>query len=241
MNFSLCYDLNLSPTPLTSDPDQTDAGVGTKSTNLHHGNNRHGSSSGRLNKRPSFLSILTGSHWNTAICEGGCGYIHQHITYYTPSHKHTVSPPPASRVPPFKRYKSHSESHSPSLHSSHLQLRASKSVDSTRISLGHDEVDLPEAANNDDVIARSEEDIEAGRSTTVQLTVCLTGHMTHTLYHTTIQWLQVNVVLSKLPEFDESSFVQKKYNRLSWYLLTVIIFYGIPAFQLVLTYQQVCQ
>ena len=43
-----------------------------------------------------------------------------------------------------------------------------------------------------------------------------------------------------LPEFDETSQIQKKYNLLSWYLVAAIIFYAIPAYQLVITYQQVC-
>ena len=50
---------------------------------------------------------------------------------------------------------------------------------------------------------------------------------------------QVNLCMNELPEFDETAKVQKKYNLLSWYLVAVIIFYAIPAYQLVITYQQV--
>ncbi len=42
-----------------------------------------------------------------------------------------------------------------------------------------------------------------------------------------------------LGEFDETGHIQKKYNLLSWYLIAAIIFYAIPAYQLVTTYQQV--
>jgi len=45
--------------------------------------------------------------------------------------------------------------------------------------------------------------------------------------------------MCELGEFDETSRVQKKYNLLSWYLVAAIIFYAIPAYQLVTTYQQV--
>lgn len=51
--------------------------------------------------------------------------------------------------------------------------------------------------------------------------------------------LQADLQLCDLPEFDETSKVQKQYNRLSWYLIAIIVFYAIPAYQLVLTYQQV--
>ena len=51
--------------------------------------------------------------------------------------------------------------------------------------------------------------------------------------------VQVNVCMNELPEFDETPKVQKKYNLLSWYLVAVIVFYAIPAYQLVITYQQV--
>ena len=47
------------------------------------------------------------------------------------------------------------------------------------------------------------------------------------------------MTLCELPEFDETERVQKQYNLLSWYLIAVIIFYAIPAYQLVITYQQV--
>ena len=45
--------------------------------------------------------------------------------------------------------------------------------------------------------------------------------------------------MCELGEFDETSKIQKKYNLLSWYLMAAIIFYAIPAYQLVTTYQQV--
>lgn len=44
--------------------------------------------------------------------------------------------------------------------------------------------------------------------------------------------------MCELSEFDETGNVQKPYNLLSWYLVAVIIFYAIPAYQLVITYQQ---
>lgn len=46
--------------------------------------------------------------------------------------------------------------------------------------------------------------------------------------------------MCELSEFDETAHVQKQYNLLSWYLVAIIIFYAIPAYQLVITYQQVC-
>ena len=53
---------------------------------------------------------------------------------------------------------------------------------------------------------------------------------------------QVNLYISELEvrEGEESVYAQKDYNHLYWYMITIIIFYGIPAFQLVITYQQVC-
>ncbi len=50
---------------------------------------------------------------------------------------------------------------------------------------------------------------------------------------------QVNMCMCELPEFDETPRVQKQYNLLSWYLVAAITFYAIPAYQLVITYQQV--
>ena len=50
---------------------------------------------------------------------------------------------------------------------------------------------------------------------------------------------QVNVLLSELGEFDDSPLAQKVYNHYSWYLLVVVVFYGIPAYQLVITSQRV--
>ena len=51
----------------------------------------------------------------------------------------------------------------------------------------------------------------------------------------------MNLYISELEvrEGEESVYAQKDYNHLYWYMITIIIFYGIPAFQLVITYQQV--
>ena len=53
--------------------------------------------------------------------------------------------------------------------------------------------------------------------------------------------MQVNLYISELDvqESDDSLYIEKDYNHLYWYMITIIIFYGIPAFQLVITYQQV--
>ena len=50
---------------------------------------------------------------------------------------------------------------------------------------------------------------------------------------------QVNLLMSELPEFDETAHVQRPYYLLSWYIVAIIIFYAIPAYQLVATGQQV--
>jgi len=57
------------------------------------------------------------------------------------------------------------------------------------------------------------------------------------LYEYDSEPFPVNLLMSEL-QFDDSPAAQKEYRRYAWYLLAVIIFYGIPAFQLVLTYQQ---
>lgn len=62
--------------------------------------------------------------------------------------------------------------------------------------------------------------------------------MTHS--HVTFLTPQVNLYMSELSEFDETAKVQRPYNLLSWYLIAIIIFYAIPAYQLVGTYQHVC-
>ena len=45
--------------------------------------------------------------------------------------------------------------------------------------------------------------------------------------------------LAEVGDIDDSAFVQKKYNHYALYLLIVILFYSIPAYQLVVTYQRV--
>ena len=51
----------------------------------------------------------------------------------------------------------------------------------------------------------------------------------------------MNLYISELEvrEGYKSVYAQKDYNHLYWYMITITIFYGIPAFQLVITYQQV--
>ena len=58
---------------------------------------------------------------------------------------------------------------------------------------------------------------------------------------TIVCFLQVNLYMSELDigEYEDILYTQKDYNHLYWYMVTVIVFYGIPAFQLVITYQQV--
>ena len=51
--------------------------------------------------------------------------------------------------------------------------------------------------------------------------------------------LQVNMLLSELPEFDGPSQQSLEYNGLVYHLLAIVVFYSIPAVQLVSTYQQV--
>ncbi len=50
---------------------------------------------------------------------------------------------------------------------------------------------------------------------------------------------QINVQLSDVGKIDDSSLVQKKYNRYAIYLLIIAIFYSVPAYQLVITSQRV--
>ncbi len=45
--------------------------------------------------------------------------------------------------------------------------------------------------------------------------------------------------MSELGKIDDSPARQKVYYHYFWYLLVVIVFYSIPAYQLVTTYQKV--